>query len=149
MNSSTPPAGTPASARPSRTSFMKVVLTVALVSYTLVLITATHLPTVGGFVRYPGIDKLLHLLAYGVLASLAAALATFGWGGKPQRLFALGCLLAGFGMLDELTQPMFGRQAEAADWLADCLGITGGILGVLLLQRWLGRHFQQGVTNDG
>jgi VanZ family protein len=100
-------------------------------------------------VRYPGIDKILHLLAYGVLASLAAALATFGWGGKPQRLFALGCLLAGFAMLDELTQPIFGRQAEFADWLADCLGITGGILGVLLLRRWLGRYFQQEAINDG
>tara|TARA_Y100000385_G_scaffold29898_1_gene28136 strand:+ start:810 stop:1037 length:228 start_codon:yes stop_codon:yes gene_type:complete len=42
-------------------------------------------------------------------------------------------VLTTFGAVDELTQPMFHRQAELFDWLADCAGVLFGVCSVWLL----------------
>jgi VanZ family protein len=49
------------------------------------------------------------------------------------RLSLAAALLAGValhGMLDEVTQPLFGRDAEVADWFAD---VAGAVLGLGLM----------------
>ena len=118
-----------------RCSAARLFLATALTGYTVALVTATHLPTVSGIVRYPGIDKVLHLFAYWLLASLAAALTAAWHGMKPRSMLVLALLLAVFAGLDELTQPIFSRRAEFADWIADCFGIIAGVGCVILLCR--------------
>jgi len=73
-------------------------------------------------------DKVQHVIAF---ASLAA-LGNFAY---PRAGFLR--LLAGlslFGALIEFAQavPMFHRDSDILDWIAD----TGAVLGVLLLVRW-------------
>ena len=116
----------------------------ALLLYTFVLVIATHLPKVGGLVRTPGIDKLLHFGAYFVQATLAAAaVAATGRLGRRNAVILIAALAA-FGALDELTQPWFSRSAEWADWAADCLGILLGVSLVVLLAQRLSRSPSQG-----
>lgn len=132
-----------------RYSAIRLMIAIILFGYSVVLITATHLPTVNGLVRYPGIDKVLHLIAYGCLASLAAALATVGRNIRFRHMLGLAILLAGFAILDEVTQPFFNRKAELGDWIADCLGIIGGMSCVILLYRITAhRARQENKKND-
>jgi len=112
------------------------VLVGTLLLYTFALVIGTHLPKVGGIVRTPGVDKLLHFGAYFMQALLAAAaVAATGRLGR-RNAAILMVALAAFGGLDELTQPWFSRSAEWADWAADCLGIAVGV-GLVL---WLGNR---------
>jgi len=124
--------------------YWPAVLVGALLLYTFVLVIATHLPKVGGLVRTPGVDKLLHFGAYFVQATLAAAaVAATGRLGRRNAVILMAALAA-FGALDELTQPWFSRSAEWADWAADCLGIVLGVGLVLLLIRQPNRSTPQG-----
>jgi VanZ family protein len=94
--------------------------------------SATPDPPGGGlFSRIPAGDKLAHLLLYSVLG---VALA---WGSRRQlgaralpwqhaALIAAGAL---YGLSDEWHQSFVpGRDASAADWLADLCGVTLGYL---------------------
>lgn len=65
-------------------------------------------------------DKQQHALAFGWLATLARL--TFPKASS-LRLFAS---LATFGGVIEVVQliPVFGRQADIGDWLADCLAVA-------------------------
>ncbi len=119
------------------------VLVGTLLLYTFVLVIGTHLPKIGGIVRTPGVDKLLHFGAYFVQATLAAAaVAATGRLGRRNAVILIAAL-AVFGGLDELTQPWFSRSAEWADWAADCLGIVLGVSLVMLLIRRLNRSAPQ------
>lgn len=124
--------------------YVPAVLVGALLLYTFALVIGTHLPKIGGLVRTPGVDKLLHFGAYFVQATLAAAaVAATGRLGRRNAVILMAALAA-FGALDELTQPWFSRSAEWADWAADCLGIVLGVGLVLLLIRQLSRSTPQG-----
>ena len=54
---------------------------------------------------------------------------------RPPFVLVLIIALAAFGAADEITQPMFHRQAEFFDWLADCAGIVLGVCAVYLFVR--------------
>jgi VanZ family protein len=108
-------------------------LTLQLVTtvYAVVLVVATHTPRLDvpfdtGTPVPP--DKVLHFAAYGLLgllAGLKAAGSVHSW----RRWFPL--VLAGiaiFALLDETTQPMFGRVAEPFDWAADVIGAAAGLI---------------------
>lgn len=61
--------------------------------------------------------------------------ATFGAGTWTlSRWPILLAVLGAYGALDELTQPLFFRDAEVLDWLAD---VAGGALGLLIAWRLL------------
>ncbi len=122
----------PATGRPARVRWLSALLGAGLVLYTGVLIVATHLPSVGGMIRYPGADKVLHVLAYTVLGTLAAAVIGSTRELSLRNLTTLLVVLALFAAADELTQPWFSRQAELGDWIADCVGVGLGIGGVAL-----------------
>lgn len=72
-------------------------------------------------------DKVQHILAFTVLAALAAAAF------PRARLVPIGAGLCLFGALIELVQaiPALHRDAELADWLADIAAV-----GVVLLLAW-------------
>ena len=77
-----------------------------------------------------GLDKVAHFGAYAVLGlALGRACRLGGW--PWAAALALGLA---YGALDELHQSFVpGREADAADWLADALG-TGA--GLSLYHRW-------------
>lgn len=69
-----------------------------------------------------GIDKLLHLTAFALVAAWFGALV------RPSRYPVLALALAAFGLAIEALQWLTGyRSAELMDWLADLAGIAVGL----------------------
>ena len=115
---------------------------VALACYWLVLCLATHWPNpwpAGGTPQYP--DKLVHFTAYGILAFLAVFALGACCPSQNRRAWAwrslavLAAVIA-YGLLDEFTQPLTGRDFDWFDWAAD---IGGAMLGGALSKIWLPR----------
>ncbi len=78
------------------------------------------LPDLG--LHFEGSDKLMHALAYAVLA--ACLLFGLAWPPWPRALWAAG-LAALYGVTDELHQHFVpGRSTDVLDWLADAGGAT-------------------------
>lgn len=111
------------------------VFLIGFIAYSVFLVVATHLPKLHTLVRGPGVDKWLHLLAYACQTVLAMGILYFTNRLRPQFVLVLVISLAAFGAADEITQPMFHRQAEFFDWLADCAGIVLGVCAVYLFVR--------------
>ncbi|HEV3004925.1 MAG TPA: VanZ family protein [Pirellulales bacterium] len=104
-----------------------------LVGYLFLLVLATHWPNswpLGGEPSYP--DKPVHFFAYSVLAFLAVPVAGMAATGDRRRFWLVAVLIwfavAAFGLLDETTQPLTGRDFEWLDWLADGFGAVCGLL---------------------
>jgi VanZ family protein len=121
---------------PSLRSRIATVLGVCSLGYTAVLVFMTHYPRPQELLGedLPP-DKMLHFLAYGVLGFLVtAAVAAFSrWSWRTAAV--TGLLLAVFAALDEITQPLFGREAEPLDWVWDLIGLAAGIAAVAILRR--------------
>lgn len=103
-------------------------LWVVLAVYGLLLVVGTHLP--GDAVPGPimASDKVIHFGAYMVLGALVAICVTPRGGRLAITTAAiLWTLVIGFGALDELSQPLFGRSCDLFDWLADAAGAAIGI----------------------
>ena len=106
-------------------------------AYAALVVFATHYPRpeelVGG--KLPS-DKLLHFVAYGVLGFLAAlVLRSRGrLVGRVAPLLAAG--LAFWCIIDEATQPLFGRHADPLDWVFDVIGLAVGIGAVVAANSW-------------
>jgi len=97
-------------------------------AYTLILVLATHYPRPEQFLgANPPSDKALHFMAYGALAVLAGGTLALARRWSAARAAWLGGLLAVFAVLDEITQPLFSRDAEPLDWVFDCVGIGIGL----------------------
>ncbi len=103
---------------------LRRLIQIALVLFWIALLTATHLPPR----HMPSVkvnDKVEHLAAYTMLATLIG----LSWDGRQSvRLVLLATLLIVMcsGAIDEWTQPIFGRDCEFNDWLADCAGAAIG-----------------------
>lgn len=110
-------------------------LLVALVTgvYWLAMAVATHLPPQPG---PPGRvdDKLKHFAGYAVLAALLTQCRRRG--AARQRFAVAVAIAAAYGAIDEITQPLAGRTADAMDWVADVAGALCGAAGALMLERW-------------
>jgi VanZ family protein len=106
-----------------------IVWRVLLAGYWLTLLVATHLPAqVAGLPRNQA-DKLIHFVAYAVLAWLLAS----AWQASVGRLNARHLKFAWlvvvlYGAIDEITQPLVGRTMSVADWLADAAGAAVGLI---------------------
>ena len=101
-------------------------LVVVLSAYWIAMYVGTHVPKVPQVLAEQG-DKLLHMGAYGGLAFLLIV-----WFGSRRpvsfrKIGLLWLLIAAYGIFDETTQPLFGRHAEVADWLADIVGAALGL----------------------
>lgn len=99
------------------------------VVYAVVLVCATHYPRPEELLgpNAPS-DKTLHFIAYAALATLAGATLVVAGRWTAWTAGWLGVAMAAFGVVDELTQPLFGRTAEPLDWIYDCIGVSGGLL---------------------
>ena len=103
---------------------------VLAVTFTTTVITLTHIPQkfMPSQIQERGVDKFLHILAYGTITalfiiSLKSSLSLF----SASFLFFV---ISVIGIFDEVTQPLVNRQASFSDLLAD---ITGVIVVFLLL----------------
>jgi VanZ family protein len=130
------------SARPERSAgqiFFRYWLPVAVLCGVIFVQSAYPLP--GHILHWPNSDKLLHMGVYGVLGALICrALSTVGRlsAGKWPLLMCAVVLTTLYGLSDEWHQSFVpGRDASAADLLADFIGaIAGSSLGLVLVQRF-------------
>ena len=123
-----------ASLEPPARPWMARLLAAATVAYTGMLVFATHHPRPEELLgANPPSDKTLHFIAYAVLAGLAAATWLTAQRTASRGIATLALALAGFGAVDEVTQPLFRRHAEPLDWIYDCVGIAIGIAVVVAL----------------
>ena len=82
------------------------------VSYALVLVVATHYPRPEDILKYSGSDKTLHFCAYFILGGVVTVAV---WSFICRSWWSIGVLvivLSAFAGLDEMTQPLFNRNAE-------------------------------------
>ena len=91
----------------------------------ILVLTSWPSPRIG--VEVSGGDKVVHFVMYGILGFLVTrALAL------PRAradLFAALAWMTVFAMLDEVHQHWIpGRDASVADWAADLLGATAGLV---------------------
>ena len=122
---------------PARAPFLRrgrrVVLAICIVLWITALFV-THCPRG----QIPGLDLpgetsrglggLLHALGYFALAgAFWLTLAAYGLSLRRRLALVIGVFVA-YGALDEITQPLFGRQADLFDWLADLIGATAAAL---------------------
>ena len=79
-------------------------------------------------------DKLNHASAFATLAVLGA----LGW---PRRIVTLVIFLALVGAAIEILQgtPLIDRDLAVFDWVADCIGIAGGLV-VAISINWVMRR---------
>lgn len=89
----------------------------------LAVLTLTHIPQAAmpRFLQKTLLDKVEHVLAYGVISTLFFL-------SLPSRVSltvpVVGVVtLAGIGALDEITQPLVNRCASVGDFAADLIGI--------------------------
>jgi VanZ family protein len=118
MNASPPPP-------PDRSLLWRVLLA----GYWLLLVVSTHVPPRTAGLPADQLDKLAHFAAYALLAWLLA----MAWESSTGRLNLrhlkfLWLVVVAYGIIDELTQPLMGRTASIADWLADAAGAAVGLI---------------------
>jgi hypothetical protein len=123
---------------------VRTAFTVCFWAYGLFLLIATHAPArdVQFIVRAADYglldpDKLLHMAAYGVLGLLAALAYGGRWRPISTAAITLFVLIAAWGAVDEVTQPLFGRLADANDWVCDLIGGAIGLAAGFAASRWL------------
>jgi VanZ family protein len=118
-------------------SWLSIGIWVILASYWIALFIATHVPM--EMVLLPGgvPDLIPHFITYAVLAVLfATALLVTARRLNGRHFVAAWILIAVYGAIDEVTQPLVGRQASLLDWLADAAGAAVGLMAVFLWHRW-------------
>lgn len=122
---------------------------VVLIVYLTTAFALTHIDINGTIIDYRNfpnqfriVDKIYHFTAYAALMFLV--LFVFG---RPQkvtgrsdnavsarRVVWLCLLVATYGVFDEITQPLFNRNLEALDLVANCFGIFFGQILFIMLE---------------
>jgi len=108
---------------PRRAAWPRLLMLGVTVTYWVALFVGTHLPKIPKALVKPS-DKTLHFGAYlglGLLVLITWSL--FRPLNRRQILTVIG-ILALYGALDEITQPLVGRHADVLDWLADLAGVA-------------------------
>ena len=118
-----------------RTYFHTKLLIFAIL-FTTAVFVFTHLPQeiMPSQFEKDGVDKLEHVLAYGVITFLfLISLRT-----SPTILTALLLSLAVsvIGIFDELTQRFMNRNASVTDLMADFVGILAALFFFAVRRRW-------------
>lgn len=128
-------------ATPARDARRKLALGIVLV-YACLLFASTHWPRLK-LPKLPAdipVDKILHFTAYTILTLLLLTLPTGLFrlpegGFRRSAWFVAACVvlaIATAGMLDELTQPLVGRDFEMMDWAFDVAGCLTALMLVTL-----------------
>jgi len=110
---------------------MRPLLLITTASYWCTMFIMTHLPPE----RMPHVrmsDKLQHLFAFMILGGLLYLCVDQR---IKRALLVVAIIGASYAAIDELTQPLIGRNCELLDWLCDAGGVILGSLGVALTLR--------------
>lgn len=116
----------------------KYLVVSALVTYWLVLIVGTSLPSTS-LPSFKVSDKFIHFIAYFGLGLLFAAYRLLYFKNIKQNTIFVVILIAAYAMIDEVHQIFIpGRSCELFDFLAD---VTGGMIGLgiaylILIKKW-------------
>ncbi len=106
--------------------------------YLAAIFFLSSLSSVAGTPSLPGSDKLLHALAYGLLAVLwCRALAAWPLQGRPSAAIAAAAVILAslYGISDEIHQAFVpARTAALWDWIADMIGSGCGAGAWALMQ---------------
>ena len=108
--------------------FWQLIWTLTAIYWVFICIM-THLPP--DKVPKPDVsDKTEHVVAYGLLAGMIhLCLWPRRWTMLKTASLVL-CVALVYGALDEITQPIFGRDCSILDWLADA---AGAIIAVMIM----------------
>lgn len=111
-------------------------LTILWIAAWAVAFTLTHIPLEpGGKTRIPHLDKFAHVsLFFGITFLGGLRYQAFPQQRRRRALILWAIIYSGYGVIDELTQPITGRQADLDDWLFDAMGV--GLATILLWARW-------------
>lgn len=87
-----------------------------------------------GWLDFPGFDKIVHGVVFGILAALCAqALEPLG---EVRSLVIAVAIASAYGVSDELHQTFVeGRSPDVLDWVADTVGAALFVTGVWYLRR--------------
>ncbi len=113
-------------------------LVAALVVYWGALVTGTHIPHPPRVTEADGFDKWMHLGAYLGLGVLLSAVCVTRRPASLQLAIRIVVVIAVAGALDEITQPLVGRDCELWDWCADLVGglmATAAVVGYAASRR--------------
>lgn len=107
------------------------------------LFAATHIPNTSGLMPPQQNDKVLHFVAYMLLAGALATAWQLAGGVLTNRhlLFAWLAVLA-YGAFDETTQIPVGRECSVWDWVADAAGAAVGLILFVVLRRLITPHLR-------
>ncbi len=110
---------------------------IALPVYWIALLAATHYPRVRIPGELPSSDKVVHFVAFGVLAALFWRFLA----ARPRPVTAATVWIAAlvlvlYATLDEYTQQFVGRYTDLADWVADLAGILCVLAALEIRRRW-------------
>src|SRR5262245_60467723 len=109
----------------------------ALGGYWLALFVGTHLPVGTPFLPGHVVDKFVHASTFVILGTLLATTWQLSAGFLTTRhLIWTWIAVSTYAALDEITQPIVGRECSFWDWIAD---ITGAALGLTVFV-WLRRR---------
>jgi VanZ family protein len=110
-----------------------------LIGYWLIMFTGTHWPHVN-LGNYPqNTDKLLHFTGYAGFGFLIALWISTKREFKRRDCAAAFAVIFVYAIVDEVTQPWFGRDCEFFDAVADWIGGLSGLSVFLLLRTILRR----------
>lgn len=111
-------------------SFWHKLPAIVTAGYFIALVTGTHWPRANFNFGFEITDKMMHTAAYAGLAALCR-LTWLTWpslakNNRTAIFFAI--MLCSMGAIDELTQiPVPGRTGSIYDWIADVVGVAGGL----------------------
>lgn len=112
-------------------NFFNLKWLIVAVTFTATVVFLTHIPqeAMPDRLQVSGLDKLEHIVAYGVITLLfvLSLKASFTLLSAAVLFFAILAIAA----LDELTQPFVNRIASPIDWLTDIVGIVIVLLSFL------------------
>ncbi len=120
---------------------------IVLVFYWLIMFTGTHWPHVS-LERYPqNFDKVLHFTGYAGFGFLIAVWITTKRTFGPRDFAAAFAVIFVYAIVDELSQPPFGRTCDFFDAVADWIGGLSG-LSVFLVLRVALRRLMRSKSQD-
>jgi VanZ family protein len=128
----------PETSSPNARHYRRVAAT-ALICYWLIMFTGTHWPHVS-LESYPqNTDKLLHFTGYAGFGFLIAVWMSTKREVRWRDLAAAFGVIFVYAIVDELSQPPFGRTCDFFDAVADWCGGLAGLAAFLVLRAFLRR----------
>jgi VanZ family protein len=117
-------------------TIVRIGLVILLAIYWSSMFFGTHLPQMPQSLAGQS-DKLLHFGAYCGLAILLLSWRITRGRVSIRQLLVFWLMIGAYGIFDEVTQPLVGRDSDIKDWLADLTGAAIGLAVTWPVATWL------------